>query len=177
VTKKSTKSRAEERDEPKAGGRERRERELLAPVRKESAEVGWALRAVLTRYGDVVQKLASQLSMPITDMSALEHLIQDTTLGPMDLAHRLGITSASATVLLDRLEKAGHVLRKPHPRDRRRRQLEVTPGAQAQVLGALAPLFEALEQHDQSFSAKEQALIERYLRGVVTVYDRFLEGP
>jgi len=158
----------------RAEAREQKERELVAPVTGVGAEVGWALRAVLTRHRDVVRAVASRLSLPPTDVSALEHLMQEPTLGPVELAQRLGITSASTSVLLDRLVSAGHLVRKPHASDGRRRSLEVTPHAQAEVFGVLAPLFSLLEQHDQSHSAKEQAVVERYLRGVVEVYDRFL---
>jgi DNA-binding MarR family transcriptional regulator len=165
--KKGPRTRAEER--------EQNERELVTPVTGEGAEVGWALRAVLTRHRDVTREVASRLSLPTTDVSALEHLMQEPTLGPVELAHRLGITTASTSVLVDRLERAGHLVRKPHASDGRRRSLEVTPHAQAEVFGVLAPLFRALEQHDASYSAKEQAVVQRYLRGVVEVYDRFLD--
>ncbi len=160
---------------PTREARETTERELVAPRTGEGAAVGWALRAVLTRFGEVEREMARRLSLSTTDVSALEHLMREPTLGPVELAHRLGMTSASATVLVDRLERVGHVSRKPHAHDRRRRVLYVTPQAQARLFEALTPLLNALSSCDKSFSDKEQALIERYLRGVVEVYDRFLE--
>jgi DNA-binding MarR family transcriptional regulator len=44
---------------------------------------------------------------------------QGKSVGPKELAQYLGITSASITVLLDRLEKNGHIHREPSPFDRR----------------------------------------------------------
>jgi DNA-binding MarR family transcriptional regulator len=155
--------------------REVRERALVEPVVKRGgAEVGWALRGVLARYSDVVRLVAERVALSVGDLTALELLMNDPALGPADLAQRLGITSASATVLVDRLEQAGHLSRKAHAHDRRRRTLEVTPHAEREMLGALAPLFSALERHDQSFSQQKQALIEKYLRGVEAVYDAFI---
>src|SRR5690625_7671506 len=58
-----------------------------------------------------------------TDMKALHYLIvceqQGVVATPSTIAAHLGISSASTTKLLDRLEKGGHVRRSRHPSDRR----------------------------------------------------------
>ena len=58
-----------------------------------------------------------------TDMRALHFLIVSGNTGHVvtasTLAAHLGITSASTTKLLDRLERDGHIRRRPHPSDRR----------------------------------------------------------
>ncbi len=65
-----------------------------------------------------------------TDMRALHFLIVAENLGRVvtaaALATHLHITSASTTKLLDRLERAGHVTRSPHPSDRRALAVRVT---------------------------------------------------
>lgn len=66
-----------------------------------------------------------------TDMRALQMLIIAEHTGvvttPGLIAERLGISTASTTKLLDRLERGGHIRRKPHPSDRRALQIIVTP--------------------------------------------------
>ncbi len=66
-----------------------------------------------------------------TDMRALHFLIvcqhRDQLATPGDIATHLGITTASTTKLLDRLEKGGHITREPHPSDRRALVVRVTP--------------------------------------------------
>lgn len=47
------------------------------------------------------------------------------------LAEHLGITGPSVTKLLDRLERAGHIRRSPHPTDRRALSLVVTEHTRA----------------------------------------------
>lgn len=58
-----------------------------------------------------------------TDMRALHLLIVHENTGtlatPSAIAIALGISSASTTKLIDRLERAGHVRRERHPSDRR----------------------------------------------------------
>lgn len=65
-----------------------------------------------------------------TDMRALRMLIaaqrQGIVVTPSTIATHLGISTASTTKLLDRLEAGQHIVRTPHPRDRRSLAIEVT---------------------------------------------------
>ncbi|RPF21865.1 MarR family transcriptional regulator [Myceligenerans xiligouense] len=65
-----------------------------------------------------------------TDMRAIRYLIAAGHHGrpvtPGALAGHLKISTASTTKLLDRLVEGGHVLRHPHPSDRRSVVIEVT---------------------------------------------------
>lgn len=65
-----------------------------------------------------------------TDMKALRLVIVRTDQGlnvtAREIAEHLGISSASTTKLLDRLESGGHIRRTPHPSDRRAIAVVVT---------------------------------------------------
>ncbi|WP_313540616.1 MarR family winged helix-turn-helix transcriptional regulator [Leifsonia aquatica] len=76
------------------------------------------------------------------DISALRYLLRanerGVSVGPRELGEYLGVQSSSITVLLDRLEKAGHVRRIPSPFDRRALIIEPTiptDDAQKAILG------------------------------------------
>lgn len=77
--------------------------------------------------------LASRRYMQLneTDMRALHYLIvcanKGATATPGGIATHLGISTASTTKLLDRLEKGGHIRRAPHPTDRRALAITITP--------------------------------------------------
>ncbi|MBT2474159.1 MarR family transcriptional regulator [Microbacterium sp. ISL-103] len=77
--------------------------------------------------------LASRRYMRLneTDMRALHYLIVCANRGavatPGGIATHLGISTASTTKLLDRLEKGGHIRRAPHPTDRRALAITITP--------------------------------------------------
>lgn len=126
----------------------------------------FALRALMHSYNDLQRHIAHQLGLGMNDVVALEHLVRRSDLGPADVASLLGITTASATVLVDRLEVAGHVERRMHPGDRRRKQLIVTQHAQEEMLRTLTPLFDMHRNIDQHYSPDEQAVIESYLSRV-----------
>ncbi|MFJ4254987.1 MarR family winged helix-turn-helix transcriptional regulator [Microbacterium sp. NPDC090003] len=65
-----------------------------------------------------------------TDMRALHYLIvcanRNTIATPGGIAQHLAISTASTTKLLDRLEKGGHIVRSPHPSDRRALAITIT---------------------------------------------------
>lgn len=69
------------------------------------------------------------------DMKALRLAVvmadRDEPVTARDIARHLGISSASTTKLLDRLEAAGHIRRTPHPTDRRALAVVVDPGTRA----------------------------------------------
>ena len=66
-------------------------------------------------------------------------------LEPSVIAERLLVTTGSMTSLLDNLEKRGLVRRQPHPEDRRKLLIEITPAAQA-IVNRLLPSFHARER-------------------------------
>lgn len=76
-----------------------------------------------------------------TDMRALHFVITRENHGelvtPRELAEHLGITTASTTKLLDRLERGGHVRRAPHPSDRRALTIRVSAETRAAAMQSM----------------------------------------
>jgi DNA-binding MarR family transcriptional regulator len=79
------------------------------------------------------QTVARLLGLGVPETTILVHLLHEGPRTPTALARRVGVTPASVTAQLDRLELAGHVVRRANPRDRR------------SVLVALTPQGDALE--------------------------------
>ena len=82
--------------------------------------------------------LARHAGVSATDLDALEHLEADGPLTQRDLGQRLSLTSGAVTMLVDRLERAGWVHRRPHPGDRRYVLIELSPLAAASAPEGLA---------------------------------------
>jgi DNA-binding MarR family transcriptional regulator len=78
-------------------------------------------------------------------------------LEPSVIAERVLITTASMTSVLDTLERRGLIQRMPHPEDRRKLLVGITPAAQA-VLDELLPSFHARERDvvSAALSTREQ---------------------
>jgi DNA-binding MarR family transcriptional regulator len=83
-------------------------------------------------------------------------------LEPSVIAERVLITTASMTSLLDNLEKRGLVTRQPHPDDRRKILVDITPAAQA-IIDELLPSMHARERAvmDAALSPSEQRSLLR----------------
>lgn len=103
-------------------------------------EISQALRYVLQAGREMQATLAHRIDLRVTDVQAIDHIAAATEpLGTVELGDRLGIRSASAAALVDRLIHAGFVHRHPDPNDRRRVVLSPTPDRRTEVRAHLAP--------------------------------------
>ncbi|MFN8619230.1 MAG: MarR family transcriptional regulator [Chloroflexota bacterium] len=133
---------------------------------------------VLLRASDLATRaMARRLDLNLTDLAALNHLMADEPMGPVELADRLDLSSASTTALADRLERAGHLVRRPHPSDRRRLVLEPTSHAQAEAWSVLEPLLVALSAAADGLDGEERAAVERWLAAATEAFLAFAADP
>lgn len=139
--------------------------------------VSWMLHQLAVSMAAADPVIARRLGMNSTDYLAMKHLLSsDTPLGPAELAGLLGMSTGSTTALIDRLETAGHLERRPHPGDRRRRVLVPSESAIDAVTRALQPLVARLDHLQRAFSAEEVAIIQRFLALVGQAHDVFRRG-
>lgn len=128
------------------------------------------LRDLLELTSQFEQKVGSSLSVNRRDFEAMQHLIAYGPLGPSEIARRLGVTTAAATTIVDRLVAVGHVERTPHPTDRRGIIVVPTPASVAAAMSQIYPLITGVDGILDDFSGPEQAAITEYLRKAVGVY-------
>lgn len=85
-------------------------------------------------------------------------------LEPSVIAERLLVTTGSMTSLLDNLEKRGLIRRLPHPDDRRKLLIDITPDAQA-IVDELLPTLHARERDviSAALTVNEQRALLRSL--------------
>jgi DNA-binding MarR family transcriptional regulator len=93
-------------------------------------EVLFAMRSLGDALDRMHGAMGDDMEMNLTDLRALRMMVERERRGhavsPHDLARHLRISTASTSKLIDRLEAAGHVERRPHPSDRRARVLVLT---------------------------------------------------
>jgi DNA-binding MarR family transcriptional regulator len=83
------------------------------------------------------------------------------------LAKRLGISTASTTVLIDRLERSGHLARRPHPTDRRSLVVIGTTDSDAEVRKTLGRMHRAMIDVADALEPQELVAVARFLSGMV----------
>jgi DNA-binding MarR family transcriptional regulator len=132
-----------------------------------ATEPTWALWEVMRAATDAGQVLAERLGLPYNDVRALGILTEsEEPLGPVELGNRLGIRSASATELVDRLERTGHLRRVRHPRDRRRVILEITDKGWHDVMAELGPMLARFDRVADELGPEGSATVVAYLRAI-----------
>ncbi|ABM27538.1 transcriptional regulator, MarR family [Nitratidesulfovibrio vulgaris DP4] len=78
------------------------------------------------RFSSWEQGVVRESGITLPQMHTLEVLGVAGDLRMKELAEKLGVTTGALTVLVDRLERAGLVARKPNERDRRSIQVGLT---------------------------------------------------
>lgn len=148
-------------------------------TQQEVEQIG-AVMGALGRLRDAEQRLseASQRYMKLgrTDMRALHFLIvahhKGTVVTPSAIATHLGISSASTTKLLDRLEAGGHIVRDKHPSDRRALAITVTDETRESAMQTVGRLQAKRFHAAARLSAAERDVVIRFLddmTGMITL--------
>jgi DNA-binding MarR family transcriptional regulator len=118
----------------------------------------------LRRAGSVMQLVgaaaADRIGINVTDLNCLNILALSGELTAGELARATGLTTASITGVLDRLEDAGFVRRERDTRDRRRVvvRLDATRGLRDVGL-VFAPVVQAWRDAAARYSDEELSLI------------------
>lgn len=136
------------------------------------AGVRWAIIDALRRYGTDSSRLgqvfaaAHQLQSP--DVRALVAIMGAETDGAPLTAGRLrdhlGLSSGGTSLVIDRLEKAGHIRRtRDHPADNRVVHLRHTEQGMATGIAFFGPLGRRTEAILEQFSDEQLSVIERFI--------------
>jgi DNA-binding MarR family transcriptional regulator len=109
------------------------------------------------------------LGLADNDVLAVQHLARAGRMTPSELGRELGLTSGGTTALIQRLERAGHLTREPHPTDRRSVRLTLTPEIARRATDALAPMVQAIDALTEALPAADRATVARFLEHVAAV--------
>jgi DNA-binding MarR family transcriptional regulator len=80
------------------------------------------------------QSVVKGSGISTNQMHALEIIGRNKAMRMKDMAEKMGITTGSLTVTIDRLEKQGMLKRVPHAHDRRSYMIELTPKGEKHFL-------------------------------------------
>lgn len=128
-----------------------------------------AVRDMVGASRELTGRMAAHMGMNPNDMSAIGQLVLAGPLGVADLARHLGIRSASATAMVDRLEQAGHVVRSRDGVDRRRVTVTETPAARAASFEAWAPTIAAIDAVCRDLDAHGRAVVTHFLEEITAI--------
>lgn len=95
----------------------------------------------------------------VTDMECLRLLFQKGVATPSELSRFTGLTSGATTAMLDRLERAGLIERRPNPNDRRGTLIAPAPSSGERAAAWFESARKAQEELISSYSESELGVI------------------
>ena len=137
--------------------------ELVRQVNMGAREYG--ISTVLFRHA-----VGELLGVNVTDMECLALIFFKGLATPSQLAQYTGLTSGATTAMLDRLEKAHLIERRPNPHDRRGTLIVLTNERTEEIGGMFASGRAAIEKMTSSYSEKELEIISSYFARLVTLW-------
>ncbi|MFG3198310.1 MarR family transcriptional regulator [Streptomyces sp. NPDC048208] len=107
------------------------------------------------------QEMARRLGLTVTDLTCFGFVLQagPDLLTAGDLAARAQVTTGAVTGILNRLERAGYVTRRPDPTDRRRVRVAAVPAAVSRVEAAYGAHYTRLMTLFADYTPAELAVI------------------
>ncbi|MHA6765558.1 MarR family winged helix-turn-helix transcriptional regulator [Streptacidiphilus sp. PAMC 29251] len=125
--------------------------------------LGAAVQAYHGAVDDFDRELARLMGVNETDLRCLELLLGAEEVAPSRLAAKLGLTTGSVTAMLDRLEKLDYLTRTPHPTDRRKTLVRITPQALKRAFGLMTPFLDDSARVLERFSPEQRELVVDFL--------------
>jgi DNA-binding MarR family transcriptional regulator len=112
------------------------------------------------------QAVGQLLGVNVTDMKCLDIMTLKGSASPTDLAEHTGLSTGATTAMIDRLENAGLVVRRPHPTDRRGTIVVLSKEAMRKLPAMFASLAEAMDALVSTYSEKELKVLADFFAKV-----------
>jgi DNA-binding MarR family transcriptional regulator len=101
------------------------------------------------------QAVGQLLGVNVTDMKCLDIMTLKGSASPSELAKHTGLSTGAATAMLDRLENAKLIERRPHPTDRRATLVVLSQEAMRKLPAMFESLAKVMETLVLGYSEKE----------------------
>jgi DNA-binding MarR family transcriptional regulator len=107
-----------------------------------------------------------------TDMECLRLLFQKGIATPSELARHTGLTSGATTAMLDRLERADLIERRPNPKDRRGTLIAPAKSAAEKAASWFESARQAQDELISSYSESELEIISDAFERFTKLWDQ-----
>ena len=143
--------------------------------RRRAVAVLQAMRVYRSAEMSMRRRTRDALSIGENDMSLLRYLLQAQRDGrfssPGELARYLGLSTASMTAMIDRLEQSGHVRRERHATDRRSIYVVPTERTEREMREALGDMHGRMLHAVMDMTPDESRAVLDMLARLQTVMD------
>ncbi|MBB3157137.1 DNA-binding MarR family transcriptional regulator [Microbacterium proteolyticum] len=131
--------------------------------RRRAVDVLQAFRVYRAAEVAMRRRTRDSMSMGENELLVLRYLLraagQKRQVSPSELTRYLGVSTASTTAIVDRLEKSGHVVRVPHPTDRRSIFIVATEASDDEVRATLGSMHSRMMAAVVDMTPEESAAV------------------
>ena len=116
------------------------------------------------------QAVGHVIGVNVTDMKCLDIMTLKGSASPSELAKHTGLSTGATTAVIDRLEKANLIERRPHPTDRRGTTLVLTKKAMRTLPAMFGSLARAMEVLVLGYSERELKILADFFAKVSVLW-------
>lgn len=118
--------------------------------------------------------IQDRLGVDPAGLTTMIHLAEVGSDTPTAIAHTLETSTAATSLVLNRLETAGHISRQSHPSDRRKVVVTPAPASIASAYEHAHPVIDGIDQLTATLTPDERSTVAGFLGGLVHVYEEAL---
>ncbi|MFF7857941.1 MarR family transcriptional regulator [Streptomyces sp. NPDC007904] len=137
----------------------------------------WAMDQLIATHLVGQHEIAQQVGLNVTDLTSFAFVIEagENLLTAGELADRVHVTTGAMTGILNRLERAGYITRRPDPADRRRVRVAARPDALARTREIYEPYYARITALFADYTPEEIAVLHDWFRRANAVAADYLE--
>jgi DNA-binding MarR family transcriptional regulator len=132
--------------------------------RRLTTEIKDSLRDLRSQLSMLNRRVGAHLDLKDVDLDCLDLINRHGPLGPGAVARLAGLHPATMTGILDRLERAGWVVRERDPGDRRAVTVRALPERNPELYHLLSGMNSAMDELCAGYDEAQLALLGDFLR-------------
>ncbi len=136
--------------------------------------IGDSITAILALQQRFRRQMQDVLGVDSSGLNAMIHLATVGSDSPTAIAGVLETSTAATSLVLNRLEAAGHISRQPHPTDRRKVVVAPAPESLASAYECVRPIIDGIDQLSAALTPAGRSTVAEFLEAVVHVYEKAL---
>lgn len=144
--------------------------------RRRAVELLQAFRVYRAAEVAMRRRTRDAMSMGENDLLVLRYLLKarqrESQVSPGELARYLGVSTASMTAIIDRLERSGHVRRERHATDRRSLYVVPTADSDEEVRKTLGDMHDRMLDAVIDMTPEESAVVIECLGRLQSAVDQ-----